>query len=214
LRIISGIIRYDSGTIKIDDQNVENYDKFARKNISYVPETPILYETLTGNEYCDLYANARNADRDDYDERKTRIADALDLVEVMDRPIGMLSFGTKQKVSILAALSSDPQVLILDESLNGLDPTSIIVVKEIMREMVKAGHFVIFSTHLLDIAEIICQRVQILDSGKKVLDGNMDELKEDEENGFLEKLFLAITGKEDVLDKAKKLGDSLFQSDR
>lgn len=131
----------------------------------------------------------------------------------MDRPIGMLSFGTKQKISILSALSSKPEVLILDESLNGLDPTSIIVVKEVIREMIQNGHFVIFSTHILDLAEIMCNRVQILDSGKKILEGNMDELNEEGEGGFLEKLFLQITGKEDILEKAKKLGDSLFRSE-
>lgn len=214
LRIISGIIKYDSGLIKIDGNVIESYEKFARKNIAYVPESPVLYETLTGNEYCDLYSGVRGANGDEYQSMKERIADALDLVDIMDRPIGMLSFGTKQKIAILSALCSNPEVLIFDESLNGLDPTSIIVVKEVIREMIKNGHFVIFSTHILDVAEIICNRVQILDSGRKILEGSMEELKGDDgEGGFLERLFLQITGKEDIIEKAKKLGDSLFRSE-
>lgn len=213
LRIMAGIVKMDSGSIMIDGKEVEDYKKFSSTGISYVPEAPVLYETLTGDEYCDIYAEVRKDSDTDYYKRKERIADALSISGVMGKPIGTLSFGTKQKISILSALASDPQILILDESLNGLDPASIIVVKEVIKEMTSTGHFVIFSTHLLDIAEIVCQRVQILNKGKRVLEGNMDDLQGDGESGFLEKLFLNITGNGDLIDRAKRVGDYLYRSE-
>lgn len=189
IKSIVGINNITSGDILIDGISVKENALKCKSMISYVPDTPEIYETLTGIQYLNFIADIFKVKKD---ERKTLIekyATKLGLIGDLNSPISNYSHGMKQKLVIISALIHNPKLIVMDEPFVGLDPKATFIVKEIMKEFVKNGGAIFFSTHVLDVAEKLCNKVAIIKNGEIVANGNMDEIKK---NSSLEEIFLEL----------------------
>lgn len=190
IKTIVGINKPTKGTITINDLNIEDDPIAYKKQFSYVPDNPFLFDKYSGYEYLNFIADIYEVDEE---TRKERIENYLKLfpIEGMDTQISSYSHGMQQKLAIIGALLHDPDILILDEPMVGLDAKSSYNLKKIMRERVKEGKSVIFSTHVMEIVENICDRVGIISKGKIVAYGTISELKQDGKT--FEEIFLELT---------------------
>lgn len=190
IKTIVGINKPTKGTITINDLNIEDDPIAYKKQFSYVPDNPFLFDKYSGYEYLNFIADIYEVDEE---TRKERIENYLKLfpIEGMDTQISSYSHGMQQKLAIIGALLHDPDILILDEPMVGLDAKSSYNLKNIMRERVKEGKSVIFSTHVMEIVENICDRVAIISKGKIVAYGTISELKQDGKT--FEEIFLELT---------------------
>ncbi len=188
IKAITGIHDFDEGDILINGKSIKNDNIECKKDMAFVPDNPELYENMTAinfiNFICDMYEVS-------LDDRKKNIDKYAKMFEMEDKlgdTIKSFSHGMKQKIAIIAALSHNPKILIMDEPFVGLDPKAVFDIKEVMHEMVKDGKTIFFSTHILDVAEKLCSRVAIIKNGKLVKVGSMKEIKGDKslENVFLE----------------------------
>ena len=189
IKSIVGILNFDEGDILINNKSIKREPIECKKMMAYVPDNPDLYENMKAinfiNFICDMYEVSE-------EDRKERILKYSKLFEIDDKlndDISSFSHGMKQKVAIIASLAHDPDILIMDEPFVGLDPKAVYDMKEIMKEMVNAGKTIFFSTHILDVAEKICDRVAIIKDGKIVKVGKMKDIKGDES---LEQVFLEL----------------------
>lgn len=189
IKSIVGILSFDEGDILINNKSIKREPIECKKMMAYVPDNPDLYENMKAinfiNFICDMYEVSE-------EDRKERISKYSKLFEIDDKlndDISSFSHGMKQKVAIIASLAHDPDILIMDEPFVGLDPKAVYDMKEIMKEMVKNGKTIFFSTHILDVAEKICDRVAIIKDGKIVKVGKMKDIKGDES---LEQVFLEL----------------------
>lgn len=189
IKSIVGINNFDSGEIFINGKSIVNDAVNAKKEISYVPDNPDLYENMKAIDFinfiCDMYETPS-------DVRMNNIIKYAKMFEIEDKlnnEISTYSHGMKQKIALIAALSHDPKVLIMDEPFVGLDPKAVFDMKNIMKEMCKKGKCIFFSTHILDVAEKLCDRVAIIKKGKIVKVGKMKEIMGDES---LEEVFLEL----------------------
>ena len=189
IKSIVGINNFDSGEIFINGKSIVNDAVNAKKEISYVPDNPDLYENMKAIDFinfiCDMYETPS-------DVRMNNIIKYAKMFEIEDKlnnEISTYSHGMKQKIALIAALSHDPKVLIMDEPFVGLDPKAVFDMKNIMKEMCKEGKCIFFSTHILDVAEKLCDRVAIIKKGKIVKVGKMKEIMGDES---LEEVFLEL----------------------
>ena len=181
----------------IDDIDVWENPLVAKKKISYVPDTPEVYDKLKGIEYLNFIADVYGIPKDVRQERIEKYLDIFELKAAVGNIIGSYSHGMKQKLVLISALIHDPELFILDEPMVGLDPRSSFNLKEIMRERCKEGKTVFFSTHVLEVAEKLCDRIAIINKGKIIALGTMDELRSAaEDKGSLEKIFLELTENE------------------
>ena len=184
-----GILPFGQGEIFIKGMSVKENPLECKKVLAYIPDNPDLYEFMTGIQYLNFIADifAVEADR-----RQTLIGKYADIFEITDdlaQPVGAYSHGMKQKVAIISALIHEPKLLVLDEPFVGLDPKATYILKEIMKEMCAKGTAVFFSTHVLDVAEKLCNKVAIIKQGKIIASGTMEELT----NGqSLEEVFLEV----------------------
>ena len=188
IKAITGIHDFDEGDIFINGKSIKKDTIECKKDMAFVPDNPELYENMTAinfiNFICDMYEVG-------LEDRKKNIDKYAKMFEMEDKlgdTIKSFSHGMKQKIAIIAALSHDPKILIMDEPFVGLDPKAVFDIKEVMHEMVKDGKTIFFSTHILDVAEKLCSRVAIIKNGKLVKVGSMKEIKGDKslENVFLE----------------------------
>ena len=195
LKILMGFVKPDSGEVSV--LGMDPYDNpDVRARVGYVPEEPALYESLTPKELFDLIARVRGLDPRAYSERLGVLVSSLGLMERVNDLIGSLSRGNKQKVAIISALLHDPEVLLLDEPITGLDPVVARVFKEILYDIRDRGCGIIFSTHILELAEAICDRIIILHQGRAVVEGTVEEVLElASKEKSLEEVFLEVTGK-------------------
>ena len=193
IKSIVGLHDFNSGIIRIDGLNIKDNPIEFKKKFAYIPDNPELYDNLTGLQYLNFIGDIYNIPKD---ERQKSIADYSKLFE-MGASLGDLiqsySHGMKQKLSLISAFIRHPQVLILDEPFVGLDPKASFNVKEIMRNMCAEGKIVFFSTHVLEVAEKLCDHVAIINKGEIVAYGTMEEVKGD---SSLEDVFLNIATKE------------------
>ncbi len=191
LKAIIGLVSYE-GDIKLFGRRITPEMK---NDIGYVPEEPLLIEVLTPAEFFEFLASIRGKGV----ERVESLVKAFGLEDFMNRPIATLSMGNRRKVSIISALMHEPRFLIMDEPLNGLDAKSSRILKELMRRHIEKGGAIIFSTHVMEIAEKLCDRIAVLSEGKIIAMGTFEELKRVAEvEGSLEDVFLKLTGGEDV----------------
>ena len=194
IKLLMGFMRPDHGRVVVLGQ--DPYDNPAvRTRVGYVPEELALYEALTPKEFFDLVARIRRLKPEDYEEHLSFLARSLGLWDRMDDLIGSLSRGNKQKVAIIAALLHGPELLLLDEPLTGLDPVVARITKEILYDMRDHGTSILFSTHILELAEAICDRIVILHRGRVVAEGTVEEILELAREKSLEEVFLEVTGK-------------------
>jgi len=207
MKTLVGLLKPTSGTVRVLGHDVESDSMEVKILAGYVPESPRLYEFLTATEYLDFIADVRGLSFQEKKERIKRFLDALDLEGKEGDLIASYSQGMKQKVAIMAALLHRPKVLLLDEPLNGLDPKSARVVKELIHELTKEEVSTIFSTHVLEIAEAVCDRITILQNGLVLAEGTAQELREKAglPGSGLEDVFLKLTGTKDVQDIVEAL---------
>ena len=207
MKMILGILKPDAGSAKVYGRDVLT-DPIGVKEVSgYVPETPQLYEFLSGVEYLDFVGDMYGMGPAAKKERISQFLKALELDGHENDMISGYSQGMKQKVTITAALMNKPRLLVVDEGLNGLDPRSAKIVKDLLRELAREGVAILFSTHILEIAEAICDRVLIMQRGNLLAEGTPAELRRRAgmPGSTLEDVFLKMTGTEDLKEVVEAL---------
>lgn len=191
IKMMVGILRPDGGRIFVDNIDVVKNPIYAKRILGYVPDTPILYECLTGLQFINFIADAYNVSSDERMRNINYYSELFEIKEALRELISSYSHGMKQKLVILSALVHNPSVLVLDEPLVGLDPKAAFNLKNIMKEHVKKGNTVFFSTHILEVAEKLCDRVGIIKNGKLIACGTLNELKEGKDE-TLENIFMEL----------------------
>lgn len=208
MKIMVGIMKPDSGNIEVLGKDVVKDPTGVKGIVGFVPESPRLYEFLSGIEYLDFVADVHGLDTATKQERVGDFLKALDLEGKENELIHGYSQGMKQKLAIIASLLHRPQVLVMDEPLNSLDPRTARIVKDLIHKLRDSGVPTIFSTHVLEIADAICDRVVILDAGRVVAEGATSELKSKAglAGSTLEEVFLKLTGGSDTREIVEALG--------
>ncbi len=200
IKMILGLVKPDSGFVDVFGMNVQEHPVEVKRLIGYVPESPRIYEFLTGLEFLDLIGDIYGLPLKEKRERILKYLRALGLEGREGDLISSYSRGMKQKIIIISALIHRPKLLLLDEPLTGLDPRSARIVKDLIRELASEGVTVILSTHVLEIAEAMCDRIAIMFEGRLLAIGTMEELRRTAEmpSSDLEDIFLKLTGEEDI----------------
>ncbi len=196
MKTVVGLLRPDEGTVRVFDHDPSGPGIEAKQLLGYVPETPLVFDALTPWEFLEFVAGVRRIPGPTASDRAQRYAEALRLTPELHQPIAVLSSGTRQKLLLLAALLHRPPLLVLDEPFHSLDPRSVRVAREMLREHVASGRGgVLLSTHTMEVAERLCDRVGILDHGRLVGEGRIDDLRA-AGGGSLEGAFLRLTKEE------------------
>ena len=188
IRAVVGVLDFTDGEIRIDGHSVKTEPMACKRVTAYIPDNPDLYENLTGIQYLNFIADVFGIGTAEREERIRRYADQFEITDALGDLIGSYSHGMKQKTAIISALIHDPKLLVLDEPFVGLDPKAAFTLKETMRELCRRGSAVFFSTHVLDVAEKLCNKVAIIKHGRIIAFGTMEELTEGHslEEAFLE----------------------------
>ncbi len=193
IKCLTGILNYEKGNIRIGGVDLKSDPVEAKRKIGYVPDEQCLYEGLTGRQYVNFILDIFGVPASERKARVEKYAGLFEIISKLDDPTSSYSHGMKQKISLVAALAHEPEVLVLDEPMTGLDPASSFALKNLMREFADSGRTVFFSSHVLEVAEKICTRVAIIENGKIITVCDMQELKEKRSDVSLEQLFLALT---------------------
>ena len=198
IEMITGVLKIDEGDIFIDGKSITNDSIEAKKLFGFVPDSPDVFEKLTGLEYLNFIGDVYNVAPKDRLERVKELANKFGIYDNLKNRIQSYSHGMKQKLIIISVLLYNPKNWILDEPMTGLDPKASYVLKDLMREHSKKGNTVFFSTHVLEVAEKLCDKIAVIDKGKIIFVGTCDELKEKtKNNASLEESFLKIVEEED-----------------
>jgi ABC-2 type transport system ATP-binding protein len=216
LKIIAGLIEPTKGSVTVSGFDATKDPIHAKAQIGYVAEIPILYESLTPRELLEFEASVRGLAKDPMNRRARQLAEAFEVASVFDSPIATLSMGTKQKVAIIAALLHQPPVLLLDEPLNSLDARSNRILKELLSLHVQRGGAVLFSTHVMEIAQRLCSKIGIIFEGKIVAEGDLDQLRAraGEKDATLEEVFMKLTNEaSEVENIVRTLRESFFDDE-
>ena len=184
-----GISDFDQGTITIDGKDIRKNALECKKQFAYIPDNPDIYEFMTAIQYLNFIADIFEVSAETRTERINKYAEMFEIKEKLAQPISSYSHGMKQKLVIIGALLHDPKLIIMDEPFVGLDPKATFLLKGVMKEMCENGSAIFFSTHVLDVAEKLCDMVAIIKQGKLVKCGTMEEVKGDES---LEQVFLEL----------------------
>ena len=191
LKAVVGILQFDEGEILIDGKSVRTAPLECKRDIAYIPDNPDLYDFMTGIKYLDFIADIFKVSETDRKTRIRKYADLFELTADLAQPLASYSHGMKQKLAIIAAWLHQPKLIIMDEPFVGLDPKASHLLKGMMREVCDAGGAIFFSTHVLEVAEKLCDKVAIIKGGKLVRSGTMEEVKGDDS---LEEVFLELEG--------------------
>jgi len=188
IKSIVGILNFEEGNILINGLDIVKEPIECKKQIAYIPDNPNIYENLKGIEYLNFIADVFNVSREVRLEKLKKYSELFGMTDYLGDEISTYSHGMRQKIVIISALIHDPKILVLDEPFVGLDPKAVFDLKEVMKELCKMGTSIFFSTHILDVAEKLCDKVAIIKDGKIVKIGSMEEIKGDTslENVFLE----------------------------
>ena len=209
IKLMTGLLKPTSGTVKVMGNDILDEPIEAKSNIGLIPDEPKIYEKLTGREFLRFVGNIFNMDAGSIEKKTSELLEIFDLDEKAEDLIGSYSHGMKQKITIAGALIHSPRVLFFDEPTVGLDPKSARTIKDILRIRAQAGDCIFISTHILEIAEKMCDRVGIIQNGRLLVVGSMDELRKisKEEKSSLEEIFLELTGGEENIDLIRSLSD-------
>ncbi len=189
-----GILGFDAGEITINGKSIKNEPLECKRMIAYIPDNPDLYEYMSGIKYLNFIADIFGVSASDRAERIRRYADIFDLTDDLAQPINEYSHGMKQKLAIISAWIHEPKLVIMDEPFVGLDPVASHKLKIMMRELCDKGGAIFFSTHVLEVAEKLCDKVAIIKDGKLIKSGTMEEVKGDDS---LEDVFLELADDEE-----------------
>ena len=203
IRMIVGLLRPTSGTVSVAGHDVQQESLAVKRSVGYLAQTPVLYDRLTGREFLRFVGGLYGLSDADIDSRAEALLTLLELTGKADQVIESYSGGMRHKIGLCGALLHEPPVLVLDEPLAGLDPYSARRVKDLLRDLCRQGGTVFLSTHVLEIAERVCDRVGILDQGRLVAVGTMEALRAQAQSAAettLEDLFLQLTGGEAVAE--------------
>ena len=198
VKIITGLIKPDSGRASVCGFDVVEQPLEVKKRLGFVPETPALYESLTANEYLELISCLHHLDRHTASARTRELLELFGLSSNADQRLNEFSKGMRQKIVIAAALMHRPEVLILDEPLDGLDANTAMVIKELLKRLAAQGKTIMFSSHILDVVERVCTRIVIINNGRYVASGTAAEIRAAESVETLEEAFSKLTGVRDV----------------
>ena len=191
LKSVAGILQFDEGEITIDGISIKENPLECKRRFAYIPDNPDLYDYMTGIKYLNFIADIFGVGANERQERIRKYADAFELTADLAQPIAAYSHGMKQKLAIISAWLHEPKLILMDEPFVGLDPKASHLLKEMMREMCDEGGAIFFSTHVLEVAEKLCDKVAIIKSGRLIRSGTMEEVKGDES---LEDVFLELEG--------------------
>ena len=193
IKMMTGILDIDNGDIIIDGKSIKTNPIEAKMSMGLVPDSPDAFLKLKGIEYLNFMADVYEVSSDDRKNRINELSEKFEISNVLNNKIESYSHGMRQKIVIIGALLYNPKNWILDEPMTGLDPKSSFELKRLMREHVNKGNMVFFSTHILDVAERLCDKIGIIDKGKLVFIGTYEEMKKElKENKSLEELFMEI----------------------
>ena len=188
IKACCGILDFDGGEIYIDNISVKDAPLECKKRLAYIPDNPDLYEFMSGIQFLNFVCDIFGVSADERKKRIYRYTDAFEITSDLAQPISAYSHGMKQKLAITSALVHNPRLIVMDEPFVGLDPKASHLLKEIMREMCRGGASIFFSTHVLEVAEKLCDKVAIIKGGRLIKSGTMDEVRGDTslEDVFLE----------------------------
>ena len=189
LKSVVGILNFDEGAIYIDGKSIRENPVECNKSLAYIPDNPDLYEFMSGIKYLNFVADIFGVPAADRQERIRKYAEIFELTGDLAQPISAYSHGMKQKLAVISAWIHSPRLIVMDEPFVGLDPKAAFQLKEMMREHCDRGGAIFFSTHVLEVAEKLCDKVAIIKQGKLIKAGTMDEVKGDES---LEEVFLEL----------------------
>lgn len=191
LKSVVGIQQFDSGRITIGEHSIQDDPIACKKMLAYIPDNPDLYEFMTGIQYLNFIADIFGVEESTRQERIRKYADLFELTTDLAQPVAAYSHGMKQKLAIISAWLHEPKLILMDEPFVGLDPKASHILKGMMREVCDAGGAIFFSTHVLEVAEKLCDKVAIIKGGKLIRSGTMEEVKGDDS---LEEVFLELEG--------------------
>ena len=191
LKSVVGIQQFDSGRITIGRHSIQDDPIACKKMLAYIPDNPDLYEFMTGIQYLNFIADIFGVEESARQERIRKYADLFELTTDLAQPVAAYSHGMKQKLAIISAWLHEPKLILMDEPFVGLDPKASHILKGMMREVCDAGGAIFFSTHVLEVAEKLCDKVAIIKGGKLIRSGTMEEVKGDDS---LEEVFLELEG--------------------
>lgn len=200
IKSVCGLLNFDNGEILIDGISIKENPIECKRKIAYIPDNPDLYEFMSGIKYLNFIADIYGVSKNEREEKIKKYSDMFGLTSDLAQPISAYSHGMKQKLALISALIHSPKLLVMDEPFVGLDPKASFLLKEEMKEICKNGGAIFFSTHVLDVAEKICNKIAIIKDGKLVVQGDMNEVKGDTS---LENIFLELEGQGDF-----KVGDN------
>lgn len=194
IKMITGILDIDSGDIKINGNSIKEKPIEAKKLFSFVPDSPDMFLRLKGIEYLNFMADIYEVSKEDRQKRIEELAKVFEIEHALNEKMQSYSHGMRQKIVIIASLISNPKNWIIDEPMTGLDPKSAFELKNIMRKKAEKGDTIFFSTHILEVAEKLCDRIGIINHGKLVFVGTYEEIKKElDKNKSLEELYMEIT---------------------
>ena len=191
LKSVAGILQFDAGEIYIDGMSIKENPLECKRRFAYIPDNPDLYDYMTGIKYLNFIADIFGVGANERQARIRKYADAFELTADLAQPIAAYSHGMKQKLAIIAAWLHEPKLILMDEPFVGLDPKASHLLKKMMRQVCNEGGAIFFSTHVLEVAEKLCDKVAIIKNGKLIRSGTMEEVKGDES---LEDVFLELEG--------------------
>lgn len=189
LKSIAGIMEFDQGNIYIDNKSIKEEPLACKKVMAYIPDNPDLYEYLTGIKYLNFIADVYGVSQAERTDRIKKYGDMFELTDSLGEPISAYSHGMKQKLAVISALIHEPKLIIMDEPFVGLDPKASHLLKGLMRDLCDRGGAVFFSTHVLEVAEKLCDKIAIIKAGKLVVSGNTQDVIGDDS---LEEVFLEL----------------------
>ena len=194
IRAVVGVMGFDNGEVLIDGHSVKKEPVTCKSITAYIPDNPDLYDYVTGIQYLNYMADMFSVDERHREERIRKYADLFGITDSLGNLVSSYSHGMKQKLALIGAFLHQPKLLVLDEPFVGLDPEAAFHLKEIMRELCNQGSAIFFSTHVLDVAEKLCDKVSIIRQGKLVISGNIEKVRGD---GSLEDVFMEVVEHEE-----------------
>lgn len=194
LKAVAGILQFEEGEIMIGGKSIRKDPLACKKMIAYIPDNPDLYEYMTGIQYLNFIADIFEVSEQERNERIHQYADLFELTKDLGQPISSYSHGMKQKLAVISAWVHEPRLIIMDEPFVGLDPKAAHLLKEMMREFCDNGGAIFFSTHVLEVAEKLCDKIAIIKKGELIRTGTMEEVKGDTS---LEDVFLELEERND-----------------
>ena len=191
LKSVAGILQFDGGEILMDGVSIKTDPLACKKKMAYIPDNPDLYDFMTGIQYLNFVADIFGVPTQERTQRINQLAEAFELTASLNQSIGSYSHGMKQKLAIISAWLHQPELILMDEPFVGLDPKASHILKEMMRDVCSRGGAIFFSTHVLEVAEKLCDKVAIIKGGRLVRSGTMEDVKGDDS---LEDVFLELEG--------------------